>query len=78
MVFKVSEHGLVPEHKKLTKDEKKMLLRKYHATTRELPKIGRSDPAISHLNVEPGDVVKIIRKSKTAGKAAYYRVVIRG
>ena len=30
------------------------------------------------MNVEAGDVIKIIRKSMTAGKAVYYRVVIRG
>lgn len=78
MAFKVSEHVLVPEHTKLTKEEKKMLLSRYHVTTRELPKILKSDPAISHLNVEPGDVIRVIRKSMTAGRATYYRVVIRG
>ena len=77
MAFKVSEHVLVPEHKKLTKDEKKALLEKYHITTKELPKILKSDPTIIHLSTEPGDVIKITRKSQTAGIALYYRVIIR-
>ncbi len=78
MAFKVTEHILVPEHQKLTKEEKTQLLEKYRITSRELPKILRSDPAIAHLNCERGDVIKIIRKSPTAGKATYYRVVIHG
>ncbi len=69
------KHILIPEHIKLSEKEKKELLERYHITTNELPKIMRSDPAIAHLKVKPGDVIKIIRKSPTAGKSIYYRVV---
>lgn len=78
MAFKVSEHVLVPEHKKLTKEEKSELLEKYNITVKELPKILKSDPAVSHLALDTGDVIKITRKSQTMGKATYYRAVIRG
>ena len=78
MAFKVPEHSLVPEHKKLTKEEKEALLEKYHITVKELPRILESDQALQGIRVEPGDVVKITRKSPTAGKAAYFRVVVRG
>ncbi len=77
MVFKVSEHVLVPEHKKLTKEEKGELLEKYNITVKELPKILKNDPVVSHLSLETGDVIKITRKSPTLGKAVYYRVIIR-
>ncbi len=78
MVFKVSEHTLVPQHKKLTKEEKKELLERYNITAKELPKISKLDPALESLSVDIGDVIRIERKSPTAGKAAYYRVVVRG
>lgn len=78
MGSKVTEHILVPEHKKLTKEEKQALLERYRITTKELPKILESDPALAHIDAEPGDVIKITRKSQTAGKATYYRVVIHG
>ena len=78
MVFKVSDQILVPNHTKLKKEEKKSLLDKYDITTKELPRILLNDPAIAHLKVETGDIIKIERKSPTAGVAVYYRVVISG
>jgi len=41
-----------------------------------LPKILSTDSAISHLDVEEKDVIKIIRKSSTAGTSTFYRGVI--
>jgi len=67
---------LVPEHVKLTDKEKKELLGNYHISLKELPKISKKDPAIEHLNAKEGDVIKIIRKSKTASEAIFYRGVI--
>jgi len=78
MVFKVSDHILVPEHKKLSKEEKKELLDRYNITTKELPKIIKGDAALEHLSADAGDVIRIERKSPTAGKTTYYRVVTRG
>jgi DNA-directed RNA polymerase subunit H len=78
MAFKTADHTLVPEHKKLTKDEKAQLLKLYGITDKELPKIMKMDPAINHLSTEAGDVIKITRRSPTAGVSVYYRVVIRG
>jgi DNA-directed RNA polymerase subunit H (RpoH/RPB5) len=37
-----------------------------------------NDPAIKHLNPKIGDVVRIRRKSVTAGETEYYRVVVKG
>jgi DNA-directed RNA polymerase subunit H len=51
-------------------------LEKYHITLKELPKISKKDPAIGHLNVKEGDVVKVVRESPTAGEAIFYRGVI--
>ncbi|MEK6964385.1 MAG: DNA-directed RNA polymerase subunit H [Nanoarchaeota archaeon] len=69
-------HILVPEHIKLSDKEKGELLEQYHVTLRELPKIKKEDPAIRHLELQEGDVVKIMRKSPTAGNSVFYRGVI--
>jgi len=74
----IKEHNLIPKHKKLTEKEKKELFEKYRITLNELPKIFLKDPAISQLNVKEGDVIRIIRKSQTAGESIFYRGVIHG
>ena len=42
----------------------------------ELPLIFVTDPAILGLGVKPGDMIKITRKSATAGESFYYRYVV--
>jgi len=71
----VTKHVLIPKHAKLGEKEKKELLETYNITLKELPKIMKDDPAIAHLDVKPGDIIKIIRDSPTAGKSVFYRVV---
>ena len=78
MVFDVNKHFLVPKHSKASEAEVKKLFEKYHINSISLPKILREDPAIIKLNLTAGDIVKIERNSKTAGKTIYYRVVIEG
>ena len=76
--FKVEDHKLVPKHSKLSEAETKKLLEAYEITIKELPKILKKDPALAHLTVKPGDVIKITRDSATAGEAFFYRCVIHG
>lgn len=71
-------HELVPEHIKLSENEKKELLQKYNVVEKQLPFIFSSDSALIELNAKPGDVIKILRKSPTKGVAEYFRVVIHG
>ena len=72
----IKEHVLIPPHKKISETEKKTLFKTYGITERELPKIRVSDPGIVDLGVAEGDVVKIVRKSPTAGETVFYREVI--
>jgi len=74
----ISKNELVPKHFVLSEKEKEELLKKYGITLKELPRILSSDPMVKKLGAKPGDVIKIERKSPTAGKTIYYRVVIRG
>lgn len=72
------DNKLVPKHEILDEKEAERILNFYKVTRNELPRIKKNDPAIKDMNPKVGDIVKITRKSKTAGKAFYYRVVIEG
>tara|TARA_Y100000310_G_C20570282_1_gene757643 strand:+ start:292 stop:531 length:240 start_codon:yes stop_codon:yes gene_type:complete len=71
-------HNLVPKHTKLSEKEKQELLEVYNIIPIQLPKILKKDAAIKSLEAEQGDVIKIIRASKTAKQSIFYRVVIDG
>ena len=75
-VIDITKHELVPKHELLSDGEKKELLKKLGVGLSDLPKIRINDPAIRHLNPKVGDIVRIIRKSPTAGIYIYYRVVV--
>ncbi len=70
------EHVLIPKHEKISEKAKEKLLEKYNVKIGQLPKVSLDDPAIKHLEVEIGDVVKITRESPTAGESEFYRVVV--
>ena len=74
--IKVDKHILTPKHYKLSEREKAQLLEKYRVTSKELPKILKTDAALRELDARPGDIVKIVRKSPTAGESVFFRVVI--
>lgn len=76
--FDVIQHNLVPKHEVLDKKSKNEILEKYHIKKESLPKILTSDKVIKAIKAKPGDVVKITRKSKVAGKTIYYRLVMEG
>ncbi len=72
----VPDHVYVPKHEIMTKKEAEEILIKYNCKPTELPLIFVSDPAILGLGVKPGDMIKITRKSSTAGQSMYYRYVV--
>ena len=75
-VFDVKTHVLVPEHTLLSEKEKNAVFEKYGIAFKALPKILANDPAIKQMKYKSGDVIKIVKKSPTAGIAEYYRGVI--
>ncbi|MFH1977936.1 MAG: DNA-directed RNA polymerase subunit H [Candidatus Aenigmatarchaeota archaeon] len=73
----ILEHDLVSKHEILSKPDAKKLLEDLGIeTSKLLPKIYSSDPVSKEINAKAGDVLKIIRKSITAGESTYYRVVV--
>lgn len=71
----VSQHKLVPEHTVLDEDEVEDVLAEYNIDRTDLPKITRRDPALPD-DASVGDVIEIVRDSRTTERAIVYRLVI--
>ncbi len=76
--FDVMKHDLVPRHEVLSEDDKTAIMARYNAGPDQFPKIFASDPAARAVRAKPGDIIKIIRKSPTAGESLAYRIVVEG
>jgi len=80
--FNVLEHELVPEHYLVEKDEEEAILKELGVKKEHLPKIKKSDAVLRVLerkygHIPIGSLIKIVRRSPTAGKIVVYRVVVR-
>jgi DNA-directed RNA polymerase subunit H len=73
----VLDHAMVPDHQIMTEEELTGLLSLYNITSEQLPRIYHDDPAAKTIGAKPGDVIRIIRTSHTAGRAESYRLVIK-
>jgi len=74
--FKIFDHDFVSKHELLTPEEKEKMLEKYKMQPYQLPRINAYDPAIIAVGGKPGDIVRVIRKSPTAGKYEAYRYIV--
>ena len=76
--FRVMDHELVPKHEVVPFNEAIKLLRELGVKPENLPWLRASDPVAREIGAKPGDVVRIERRSPTAGKVIVYRFVIAG
>ena len=76
--FNIFDHEFVPKHEILTSEEREEILAKYRVKPYQLPRIKASDPAAKAIGARPGDMVRIIRESPTAGRYVAYRYVVEG
>jgi len=75
-VFDIFEHALVPFHEILPEKEKNQLLAQFKLKPYQIPQIKSADPAVKAIGAKPGDILKITRKSTTAGEYVTYRYVV--
>jgi DNA-directed RNA polymerase subunit H len=76
--YDIFDHQLVPKHELLSKKEAEELMREFHIRPHQLPYIVTSDPAVEALEAKMGDILRITRKSPTAGEVVVYRYVVDG
>jgi DNA-directed RNA polymerase subunit H (RpoH/RPB5) len=75
--FNILQHVLVPKHRVMKKDEVQTVMKKYNLMEiSQFPDISRFDPVAIAIGIRPGEVCHILRPSKTAVLADYYRVCI--
>jgi DNA-directed RNA polymerase subunit H len=73
--FNILNHILVPKHKVMNEVDVIEIMKKYNITDKKLfPEISRFDPVARAICIRPGEVCHIIRPSKTAIHANYYRI----
>ncbi|MGD0160714.1 MAG: DNA-directed RNA polymerase subunit H [Candidatus Bathyarchaeia archaeon] len=74
--FDLFEHKLVPKHEMLTEEEKEQVLLHYKVHAYQLPQISSLDPCVKAIGAKPGDVLRVTRKSPTAGEHTSFRYVV--
>ncbi|MCW3992416.1 MAG: DNA-directed RNA polymerase subunit H [Candidatus Bathyarchaeota archaeon] len=75
--FDVFQHEYVPRHEVLTEEERREVLERFHAEPYQFPWIKASDPIAIILGAEPGDIIRIVGESVTAGRSESYRYVAK-
>ena len=75
--FNILAHELVPEHTIVPESEVVNIMKKYNITDKiQFPDISRFDPVSRAIGLRPGQLCHIVRPSKTAIKADYYRICV--
>lgn len=72
----ILKHKLVPDHTILSKTEANKVIKQLNVHQEQLPKILSDDPVVKEIGAKPGDILKITRRSHTAGKFLTYRLVL--
>ena len=75
LMFNILKHEFIPEHEVIRdKDEISKIFEDNNCDENKLPIILSNDPVAKLKLCVPGDIVKITRTNKTAGKYIYYRI----
>ncbi|MCC6010915.1 MAG: DNA-directed RNA polymerase subunit H [Desulfurococcaceae archaeon] len=72
----ILEHELVPKHEIVPPEEARKILKELGVEPWRLPWISLNDPVVRAIGAKPGDIVRIYRKSPTAGISIVYRYVV--
>lgn len=74
LLVNIIDNNLVPKHILLSDKQAEDILTEYKIKKENLTRILSSDRIAKYYNVKPGQIVKIIRPSITAGEEIAYRV----
>jgi DNA-directed RNA polymerase subunit H len=74
--YDIFAHQFVPKHELLSKKDAEELMHEFHIRPHQLPYIKSNDPAAETLGAKMGDILRITRKSATAGEVIVYRYVV--
>ena len=73
--YNIMHHQLVPPHTVLSSEEALEVKRKYNIIEDiQVPDISRFSPVSQVIGIRPGELCRIMRPSKTAIKAEFYRI----
>lgn len=78
LLVNIVDNYLVPVHIVLTDDEAQKYMDEYSLKKAEFPRILTTDPIAKYYNIKPGQLVKIIRPSITAGEEIALRICVPG
>lgn len=77
LLFNILNHKLVPKCRILTPDEVDTIKLQYNITdNNQFPKLSRFDPQALAICFRPGEVIELIRSSKTSCLTKYYRICV--
>lgn len=76
LVNDLASNELISKHVRTTEEERQKLLWEFKITTKQLPKMDKTDFMARYMGFRVGDVIKIIRPSPSAGESVSYRVVV--
>ena len=74
LLVNIIDNNLVPRHILLSDKQAEEILTEYKIKKENLTRILSSDRIAKYYNIKPGQIVKIIRPSITAGEEIAYRV----
>ena len=75
--FNILKHTWVPPHRIVTMPESTIIRQRYNIMDlSQLPELSRFDPVSIAIGIRPGEICEILRPSKTAITAPYYRICI--
>jgi DNA-directed RNA polymerase subunit H (RpoH/RPB5) len=67
----------ISEHIPLSQEEGERVLNEYRAKKKDMPKIHDTEQMACYYNLQPGQIVKIIRSSENTGFTFYYRITVK-
>ena len=77
LMFNILQHKLVPQCRILNTSEVDIVKRQYNITDDiQFPKLSRFDPQALAICFRPGEVIELIRSSKTSCITKYYRICV--